>query len=166
MDYKDENGVEFHNMRDMEQVKEFQAFIEEQDAQERQRKPKKSRVYPWTGASFGDFIMGTFKVIFYSPIFVLLFCINLVKATVSFFVTWILGKIAILIILGFGGGLLLIPFPQLDEPLGRFLELCGQWFFNMGTGREMTLFPGGAIEIGIILLLSVLGAFGMTANPD
>ena len=44
MDYKDENGVEYHNMRDMEQVKEFQAFIEEQDAQERQRKPKKSRV--------------------------------------------------------------------------------------------------------------------------
>ncbi|MCD3432481.1 hypothetical protein KUG02_11460 [Streptococcus equi subsp. zooepidemicus] len=166
MDYKDENGVEYHNMRDMEQVKEFQAFIEEQDAQERQRKPKKSRVYPWTGASFGDFIMGTFKVIFYSPIFILLFCINLVKATVSFFITWILGKVAILILLGFGGLLITYPFPQLDEPIGRLLDLCSQWFFNMGVGQEMTLFPGGAVEIGIILFLSVLGAFGMTANPD
>lgn len=166
MDYKDGNGVEYHNMKDMDQVKEFQAFIREQDAQESQRKPKKTRVYPWTGATLGDFIMGTFKVMFYSPIFILLFCINLVKATVSFFITWILGKIAILIILGFGGLLLTYPFPQLEEPLGRLLDLCSQWFFRMGVGQEMTLFPGGAVEIGIILFLSVLGAFGMTANPD
>ncbi|HEM3628756.1 TPA: hypothetical protein U1C31_001016 [Streptococcus suis] len=166
MDYKDENGVEYHNMRDMEQVREFQAYIEEQEAQKHQRKPKKNRVYPWTGMDFGDFIIGTFKVIFFRPIFIILFCINLVKATVSFFITWIIGKIAILLVLGFGGSLLLIPFPQLDEPLGKFFGLCCQWFFNMGTGREMTLFPGGAVEIGIILFLSVLGAFGMTANPD
>ncbi|HEM2833193.1 hypothetical protein J0624_05315 [Streptococcus suis] len=166
MDYKDENGVEYHNMRDMEQVREFQAFIEEQDAQENQPKLKKNRVYPWTGMDFWDFVLGTLKLIFLSPIFILLFCINLVRATVSLFITWIIGKLAILLIIGFGGGLLLFPFPQLDESLGRFFELCCQWFFNVGTGREMTLFPGGAIEIGIILFLSVLGAFGMTANFD
>ncbi len=110
MDYKDENGVEYHNMRDMEQVREFQAFIEEQDAQENQPKLKKNRVYPWTGMDFWDFVLGTLKLIFLSPIFILLFCINLVRATVSLFITWIIGKLAILLIIGFGGGLLLFRF--------------------------------------------------------
>ncbi|BCP62923.1 hypothetical protein SUT380_21110 (plasmid) [Streptococcus parasuis] len=131
-----------------------------QVAQEHQQKQEKSRVYPWRGTTFGDFIMGTFKVIFLNLIFIPLFCINLVKLTVSFFFTWILGKAVILILLK----LITYPFPQLDEPIGRLLDLCSQWFFNMGVGQEMTLFPGGAVEIGIILFLSVLGAFAMTAS--
>lgn len=139
---------------------------------QRRKAKRQNRVYPWTGTSFWDFLVGLFKVLFYSPIFLVLFAINLLKMIIGVFITWIVGKFAILLIVGFGGMLITIPFPNLELPIANVMTLCGKWFFNMNlasntiSSEGMTLFPGGMIEVSIMLLLAVIGAVGATINPD
>ena len=50
---------------------------------QRRKAKRQNRVYPWTGASFWDFLVGLFKVLFYSPIFLVLFAINLLKMIIG-----------------------------------------------------------------------------------
>lgn len=169
MDYKDENGREYYNMKDMAQVQEFKEYAEQLE-REKQAPKKKVRVYPWTGMTFGEFILGALKVIVFSPVFILLFFINLIKSLFSLFITWILGKFAILFGTLLLGGLLSIPFPILETPVINTTNWMAETFFNWDLAHNstegMTLFPGEMVEVTIIIVLAILVAFTQTVDPE
>lgn len=133
---------------------------------QRRKAKRQNRVYPWTGASFWDFLVGLFKVLFYSPIFLVLFAINLLKMIIGVFITWIVGKFAILFLVLLVGGAITSFLPDTEKNLIFIVEGLPKLFFNIGGIGGFQLFPGGMIEVSIMLLLAVIGAVGATINPD
>ena len=133
---------------------------------QRRKAKRQNRVYPWTGTSFWDFLVGLFKVLFYSPIFLVLFAINLLKMIIGVFITWIVGKFAILFLVLLVGGAITSFLPDTEKNLIFIVEGLPKLFFNIGGIGGFQLFPGGMIEVSIMLLLAVIGAVGATINPD
>lgn len=85
---------------------------------------------------------------------------------IGVFITWIVGKFAILFLVLLVGGAITSFLPDTEKNLIFIVEGLPKLFFNIGGIGGFQLFPGGMIEVSIMLLLAVIGAVGATINPD